>query len=314
MPSLTALRALSWLALLALACISPLPTASAQAQHGAPVLAIDAAGVRYVEAASLAVVLGDVVTAAGDVLTWRGAEGVATFFLGSSQALLQSPGSGGPDEWTLSAPVRRASGDELADLAPQVSSPVSGWLLPLDAVQLLGVAAETAGAAGVSTVLHLPGGGQSAVALPAPRPPPLADRPGAAWEVVELAGTPALRFYSGEALSLLLIDLDLAPLAVPEATAIVDAAVAKAGSDHALLVVVSALEEATWESSLLFEQDGRALEVRHPYRLRVYRGSAEMVGPDAPAAAVVLLPATFSLYRPLTVSWAGLEAAVTFRR
>lgn len=302
-------RSAVWLALAALAFAWPTPVAVAQPLH-AGVLGLDVAGTRYVEAASLAVVLGDVVTAAGEVLTWRGPKGVVTFFLGSPQALLQAPGSGGPDEWTLSAPVRRAAPEELAGLArPPPASQVAGWLLPLDAVQLLGVMAE---ADGTETTLRLPGGDRSAIAMP----PARSDTPfgtSAAWEVVELSGTHALRLFVGDQLSLLLLDLDLAPLAVPEATAAVDAAVALAGSDQVLLLLVSALEEMAWDSTLVFEQDGRVLEVRHPYRLKVYQGSSEVVAPDAPAAAVVLLPVGFSLYRPLNVSWAAVEATITFR-
>jgi len=42
-------------------------------------------------------------------------------------------------------------------------------------------------------------------------------------------------------------------------------------------------------------------------------GAAAVVVVAALVAAVVLLPSTFSLYRPLTVSWAGVEATVTLR-
>src|SRR5690606_34617863 len=62
-------------------------------------------GFTYVEASSLAVALGHVVTADAATLPWRGAEGVVTFFAGSSEALLQHPGDGGPQEWSLGAPV-----------------------------------------------------------------------------------------------------------------------------------------------------------------------------------------------------------------
>lgn len=285
------------------------------AVHGvarAQVLGLDGPGVRYVEAASLAVSMGDVATVDGEVLTWRGVQGVVTFFLGSSVALLQAPGSGGPDEHSLSATVRTIQASELARLSMQLPDhPAAGWLLPLDAVQLLGVANDEVG--GLS-LLHLPNGATTGVQLPTP----VADTPraayGASWEAAEIGGSPALRIYASDRLSLLLLDLDLAPLAFPDATAVVDAAAARIGVDHALLLVVSALDETAWESRLVFEQDGRVLEVRHPYRLRVYRGSAEVVTPDQAAAAVVMLPVSFSLYRPLKVTWAGVEATVTFRR
>lgn len=309
MPTLTLVERFSRPLLTGLAALLPLLAGTADAQG--PVLGWDEPGVRYVEAASLALAMGDVATVDGDVLTWRGAEGIATFFFGSSQALLQAPGSGGPDEWSLSAPVLRAGAAELARLAtPPPEHAAAGWLLPLDAVQLLGVATDNAGGL---TLLHLPNELTAALLLPTPA----AQTPraaGATWETTEVGGSLALRIYANDRLSLLLLDLDLTPLAFPEVTSLVDAAAARIGSDHALLLVVSALDETAWEGRMLFEQEGRVLEVRHPYRLRVYRGSADSVGPDEPAAAVVMLPASFSLYRPLTVSWAGVEATVTFRR
>lgn len=305
-----------------------LVAAPALAQVSA-VRAVELRGVTYVDAAALALALGDVVTAGDEILTWRGAEGVVTFFAGSAEALLLRPGDGGADEWALSSPVL-ASVDELAGLAEQESAAplaaaAAGWALPLDAVQLLGVAFDATGA---GAVLHTPAGRSLALVVLDPPgaeaadgalPDPSVDGASASgvtsrWEMTEIAGAPALRFFSPPGKSLLLLDLDLAPLAFPEATAAVDAAVARAGSDHALLVVVSALSEQDWSSSLQFEQAGRGLEVRHPYRLRVYQGEPDTVGPGAEVAAIVLLPASFSLYQPLSVSWEGIDATVTFRR
>ncbi|HZJ09798.1 MAG TPA: hypothetical protein VFD39_08895, partial [Trueperaceae bacterium] len=274
--------------------------------------------------------LGDVITRGDGVLAWHGAEGVVTFFAGSADALLQRPGNAGPDEWVLSAPVL----DNASAL---------GWALPLDAVQLLGVAfAESGG----ELRLHSPAGETyRLVAVPEAAAPARArkggdladdslgaggDAGGGAaggaaggaglaavadgWEMTAIDGVPALRFFAAPDKSLLLIDLDLAPLAFPEATAAIDEAVATMGSDNALLLVVSALSRQSWSSSLVFEQDGRSIEVRHPYRLRVFQGDPAMVGPAAGVAAVVLLPASFSLYRPLMVAWGAIDATVTFRR
>ncbi len=268
---------------------------SSHAQRAVPGALVG--GATYVEAAALAAALGDVVTSAGDALTWRGASGVATFFSGSSEALLQRPGDGGPSEWALSAPVVLRG------------SPTAGWLLPLDAVQLLGLTAED-GPDGA--VLHGPGGELYEVALPAPVFTP-GDGPSAAWELADVGPARGLRFFVGDQ-SALLVDLDMLPLAFPEATAAVDAAAARAGSDHALLLLASALAEGELDTAISFFQDGRELSVRAPYRVHVYRGDASVVGPGREVAAVVLLPATFSLYRPLTVSWGGVEATVTLRR
>ncbi len=265
-------------------------------------------GVTYLEARSLALVLGDVVTVVDDTLTWRGQEGVATFFAGSAVALLQRPGDGGPTEWPLSAPVR------------SVDAAVPGgedWYLPLDAAQLLGVAAEEVG--GVVT-LHTPSGDRLDIVLPAAREvrPGVRERSegidaGAGWEVAQLGAATGVRLFAGDQ-SLLLLDLDMLPLAFPEATAVIDDAALRAGSDNALLLIGTALAEGQISTSVAFEQDGRRLEVEAPYRVHVYQGDPAAVGPGNEVAAVVLLPATFSLYRPVAVTWSGVEATVTFRR
>jgi len=270
------------------------------------VAGIERFGAPYVEAHGLALQLGDVVTVMDGVLTWRGSEGVATFFLGTAEALTQRPGDGGPSEWALSAPVVVEGGS---------------WYLPLDALQLLGVAVEEIPAEGARSItLHGPNGVSYRVAFLAPEPAGAAAAPpGVAapdeggWELDSLAGVPVLRFFLAGQLSLLLLDLDLAPLAFPELTEVIDAAAAAAGSDHALLLVVAALVESEWQASISFAQDGKELEVRHPYRLRLHLGSEATVGPAAPAAGVVLLPSTFSLYRPMQVQWAGVRGTVTFR-
>lgn len=256
------------------------------------------AGVTYVEARSLAVALGDVVTVAGGTLTWRGEEGVATFFSGSSVALLQRPADAGPTEWPLSAAVRAGDG-----------SGADGWFLPLDAVQILGVAAEeTAG----EVLLHSPSGERLTIVVPAP-PVTGSDQEDASWEIAPLGPAGGVRFF-GESQSVLLLDLDLLPLAYPAATEAVDAAAARGGTDNALLLVGTALSQMPLDTALTFEQDGRTLEVKAPYRVHVYQGDAEAVAPGNEVAAVVLLPATFSLYRPLAITWGGVEAMVTFRR
>src|SRR5690606_812199 len=90
-------------------------------------------GITCVRAGALATALGDVVPAAGGVLTWRGAEVVATFFLGAADALVRRSQDGGADDSALSAPpLLTTAGDQ---------NDPSDWLLPLDAVQLLGVTA-----------------------------------------------------------------------------------------------------------------------------------------------------------------------------
>lgn len=266
-------------------------------------------GVTFVAAGPLATVLGDVVTAAGGVLTWRGSEGVATFFIGSSDALLQRPQNGGPDDWALSTRVQLVTGGS-QDL-------VGDWLLPLDAVQLVGVATRWVGDL---VTLHTPSGALLTIDITTGDAQGDAASTGqsqaasqGATEVGDIAGVTTLRFFDDD-LAVLLLDLDLAPLAYPELTDVIDAAAATAGEDQALLALVTSLSTRQWSSSLTFEQDGSSVEVRSYYRFHLFVGDPEVVAPDAPAAGVILLPPVFSLYRPITVSWSGLTATVTFRR
>ncbi len=263
---------------------------------------LDVAGVTYVEAGSLAFALGDVVTVTDETLTWRGEEGVATFFEGSSVALLQRPGDAGPTEWPLSAAVFAAGG----------SSGVGGvgWYLPLDAVQLLGVAAEESAG---EMILYAPNGARLDIVLPRPEVDVAGPDAGTGWELAQLGAATGLRLFSHDQ-SLLLLDLDLLPLAFPEATEVIDDAALRAGQAHVFLPAGPAPTGGARSAGGGGEQSDRRLEVAAPYRVHVYRGDPGAVGPGHDLAAVVLLPATFSLYEPLSVSWSGVEATITFRR
>ena len=258
-------------------------------------------GVTYVEARSRARGRGAGVTVTGEKLTWRGHEGIATFFDGSSVALLQRPGDGDPTEWPLSAPV-------YTDVPSAAEG--SGWFLPLDAVQLLGVAAEERGG---PVTLYAPDGSRLDIALPPVMVPSTGPDAGTAWEPAQMGAASGVRLFDHDQ-SLLLLDLDMLPLAFPEATDVIDDAALRAGNDHALLLIGTALVDGALSTTMAFEQAGRRLEVGAPYRVHVYKGDPEAVGPGREVAAVVLLPATFSLYEPLSVSWSGVQATFTFRR
>lgn len=287
--------------------VSLLQVAAAQVATAVP--AFERGGTLFVGATSLARAMGVVATAAGNAFTWRGDEGVVTLFAGSADALTQLPGALDATEWALSAPVVTA-GDE--------------WFVPLDALQLLGVALPPDPGA-LPGWLTLPDGRRLTLEA---RAPPGAERrqpAGAAavappsrahWELAE-EPLPGVRFFDGAGVSLMLVDLALVPLAAPELTRQVDQvidAAAGAGSDHLLLLLVTALGEGTWDAELAFEQGGRRLEVGHPYRLLVQQGEAGTVAPDRPVVGAVLLPAVFSLYRPMTIEWGGQAAEITFRR
>lgn len=289
--------ALLWPALLAAA----LSVGVAAAQNHKTVRGARDLGGVWVELLDLARAAGVVATDAGTTLTYRGPNGVVTFFAGSSTLLQQLPGDAGPTETAVSVPLVVDGRD---------------WWAPLDALEYLG-AQPLDGA----TALRLADGSVAALAIgPFPGRPLEAVAPDvAAWEATELGpGVTVLRLYD-EGVELSLLDLTLLPLALPELTAQVDSALAAAwrsgaGADNVLLLQVVALDEKPWDATLRFVQSGRELEVRHPYRLLLQQGDPELVGPAAPVAGVVLLPAAFDLYRPLGVEWAGVSAEVAFRR
>jgi len=280
-------------------------TGSVLAQSAGSVRASSRSGTVFVELTDLARAAGVVATGSGDVFTYRGPLGVVTFFAGSSAGLQQRPGDGGPTEVSFSAPVVRTG---------------QQWWAPLDALELLGVAPDPAGSAvDLANGVRVP---LAQEAFPGSAPEGAQDQPEGdepAWEVGELAaGVPVLRFFHG-GVGLTLMDLALLPLARPELTAQVDAALDDAwrldgARDNLILLQVTAVEASAWDDTLRFAQGNRELEVRYPYRLLLQVGSPETVSPAAPVAGVVLLPAGFDLYRPLRVEWAGVSAEVSFRR
>lgn len=256
-------------------------------------------GVTYVALLPIARALGDIVQVGQGSLTWRAGTGVLTVFAASPDALWQRAGDAAAQEISFAAPVLLED-DE--------------WFVPADA--LGGVGVQLSGGAVV-----LPDGRRLPLTLPT------SARTGddGRSEVETLDhGLAALRFFAPaggvdepaaeDGASLMLTDLSLLALLVPEQASAVNAAVEAVGTDKPLLMVVTALRSEAWDASLRFQQGERSIEIRYPYRLKLIGGSAEAVGPEAPVTAVVLLPASMSLYRPITVTWQGLSAEVTFRR
>lgn len=278
----------------------------------------------YVEVAGLARALGVVIQADGDVLTWRGADGPTTLFAGSPDALVHFPGDAGPTDVALAAPVRVLDGAWFVplDMAPLFGVEVppfdgrpaslvmaGGRVLTLDYLQ----AAPESGASSAPGVVPEQAG-NGAGGAEAGHAPGTTGRP--SWEALEapLAG---VRFFDGEGVSLLLLDLALVPLAEPGLTADVDGVIDRAreaGSDHVLLLMVNAVADLAWNPVLVFEQDGRRMEVRSPYRMLLEAGEEGRVRPDEPVLGAVLLPSAFSLYKDLAVEWAGSRAVVRFRQ
>lgn len=275
-----------------------------KAQSVTELPAVQQGATTYLQVEALARALGVVATADGDSLTWRGPGGTVTLFAGSPDALVPVGSSADGGAVALAAPVLSISG---------------GWYAPLDALPLLGV--EVPPFSG--RLESLPLGGS---ALPLRYQAPAAV--GAAADRGTFAGAAAgaelvepplsgVRFFDGEGVSLLLLDLALVPLAHPSLTREVDLvleSVGRTGSDRVLLLIVTALEERVWEASLAFEQEGRRIEVRPPNRLVIAKGSEGTVTPAEPVVGAVLLPPTYSPYRELRVEWAGGAADVLLRK
>lgn len=302
--------------LLALLLASLTPTYS---QEAATVSAYEQGAGVYVEVTSLARALGVVVQQDGSALTWRGADGPIILFAGSPDALVQFPGDAGPTDVALAAPVQLRAGS---------------WFVPLDALPLLGIQVPSFG--GRPDYLTLPDGRQVALVYQPPGAeggsqggvdgaPPEASTDGthvpgttgrASWEPAEapLAG---VRFFDGDGVSLLLVDLALVPLAAPVLTGDVDDAIDRAraaGNDHVLLLMVTSVAELPWTARLVFTQDDRRIEVGPPYRMLIEAGTAGAASPGSPVIGAVLLPPSFSLYRDMLVEWAGVQAVVRFRK
>lgn len=292
--------------LLGLIAFALLSAGVASAQESRAVRATRFLGSDMVELTSLARAAGVVATEAGVALTYRAAGGVVTFFADSNVALQQKPGDPATTEVALSAPVLRL---------------MDGWWAPLDALEFLGVGPSP----GDASVI-LPGGAATPLryeTLPTDEgraePAGVTADSAVGWEINELGpGVSVLRLYSGEA-ELTLLDLPLLPLARPDLTREVDAALDAAGAagaarDSVLLLQVVSISDSEWNPALTFTQGDRVLEVRYPYRLLLQAGGPDVVGPGAPVAGVILLPPAFDLYRPLGVQWDGVSAEVAFRR
>lgn len=262
--------------------------------HGDPVAAVRVGGTLYTPAAPVARALGDILAPGEGSLTWRAEAGTLTVFDGSPDALWQAAGATRSSTLGLSAPALLRGGS---------------WYLPSDALDTLGVRLD-------GNRLVLPGGRTLALEVPAPA----AAGSGGRSEVDDLGhGVPGLRLFAedaagGDGVAVAIADLDLLALVQPSQRDAIDGALERIGRDKPLLVLVSSLAPRAWEATFVLEQGGRSLPIRYPYRMRMVRGSSTHVGPDAPAAAVLLLPPWFDLYRPITITWQGVRATVTFRR
>lgn len=279
------------IAALAVLCLGSLGS-SAQPQPDAPVAAQRSGGRVAIDVTDLARRFGWNASDADGTLTLRTPHGILTAFDGAPDALWQAAGAPEATVVPLSMPPRRTD---------------RAWFVPADLLQVLGVEVEGEG-------VEMPGG-VAPLAFP-----PRAEA-GDGFELAPLGpGMIGLRFFAPgpagpDTVSLLLADLALLALAVPEHRAVLDAVLVDGpmADAHPLLVTVTAVAPMSWEPTLVFEQGDVRFEARHPFRFQLVSGSAQWVEPDAPAIGVVLLPSRLSLEQPLRVQWGDRTADVVFR-
>ena len=259
--------------------------------QGIPALSLS--GTSYFSLSDLALMLGYSTTEAGGSLTVRAAGGVLTAFDRSPEVLWRAADRSQEDELSLLAPVIVREGR---------------WFAPADLAPVLGVAIS-------ADRVILPEGRELLLDYPPATTLAAADR----FELVDLGNRArGLRFFADglagpDTVSLLIADLGLLALAFPGQQPELDAFMSELGAEKPLALVVTSVTESNWDPSVTFIQGERRLEARFPFRLRLLEGEAGRVGPEAPATAVVLLPVEFNLREPLTVTWSGASATVTFR-
>ena len=140
------------------------------------------------------------------------------------------------------------------------------------------------------------------------------------YEVLELAnGVPALAFYvpgsvGPETLSLLITDLSLLSLALPEQQRDLDSAMAKFRDQKPLYFTLTALAQASWQTGFTVAQGGRREFLQAPFRVQILTGAEGVVGPETPVSGLILLPDWVNVREPLELTWSDISARVQFRR
>ncbi|MGL4611836.1 MAG: hypothetical protein ACRCYY_19520 [Trueperaceae bacterium] len=246
------------------------------------------AGVLYVSLSDVAKQLGYTVTEASGSLTIRFTGTVLTVFANSPDITFN-----GLDD-TLSSSVFTRSGD---------------WFAPDDALSFLGVALE-------NESLVLPNGYTSSLEFPKTRTTFGSSR----WSQVDLGNsvTGVSFFMPGsagdETVSILMLDFKLLALVFPDQQKALDAVSSKFTKGKPIYFLVTALADASWESSFTLEQDGKVLQYQSPGSLSLLEGDPTTVTLSTPVSGVLVLPDWVDLRSPITVTWSGITASVQFRR
>lgn len=252
----------------------------------AQISARQVAGSVYVSVSDLVAVLGYSISESESSLTIRSGDAVLILFVDSPDISYA-----GNDD-TLSAPVLKQE----------------EWFAPDDVLSFLDLS-------GLGNTVTLADGRTLTLEFPTV---PIITSPRSA--VVDLGNSvDGLAFYAPgtagpETVSVLLMDVGLMSLAFPEQQKVFDGLRTKFTLGKPIYVVVTALEDATWEPVFTLEQQGRVLEYQVPSSLTLLEGNATTVGPNTPVSGVLVLPDWVNLREVMTVSWSGITATMQFRR
>ncbi len=259
--------------------------------------ALGLAGVTYISLSDIALHLGYSISETPDSLTLRADKGILLLFDNSPNALFKPTVDNEEFERSdvnLSAPVVKQSGQ---------------WYAPPDALEFLGIGFA-------DSQLTLPDGRVLKLALLEQNIATGTE----AYATVDLGNrVSGLAIYASgsagpDSVSLLLVDLGLLALALPEQQQEVDAFVRDMDDGRPLYLAVTAVTESPWETTLVFSQNGQNFTARYPLNLSLLTGEAGKVSPASPVVGVILLPDWFNLRQPLSVDWAGVKASFQFRR
>ena len=268
-----------------------------QVVWGQSLNALSTLGTTYVSLNDVAQQLGYSTNRSGNSFTVRAQAGVVVVFENSPDILFKRSDSAEAlerSDQNLALPVIRQNGE---------------WFAPEQLLDLMGFDLS-------DNALTTQDGRSFRLSFP-PEPFYVAsDR----YEVLELGnGVPGLSFYApgaagAETLSLLVTDLSLLSLALPEQQGALDGVMSKFRDQKPLYFTLTALAPSSWQTSFTVAQGGRRELLQAPFRVQLLAGAEGSVGPEAPVSGLILLPDWVNLREPLELTWADISARVQFRR
>lgn len=259
--------------------------------------ALETLGTTYVSLNDVAQRLGYSTNRSGNSLTVRAGAGVVVVFADSPDILFKPSDSAEAlerSDQSLALPVLRQKGE---------------WFAPEQLFELLKFDVS-------KHSLTTQDGRTFALDFP-PEPFYVAsDR----YDLVELGnGVTGLTYYvpgstGPETLSLLVADLSLLSLALPEQQRSLDGVLAKLRDQKPLYFTLTALAGAQWSPNFTVAQGGQREILQAPFRVQVLDGAEGTVSPEKPVSGLILLPDWVNVRQPLELTWSDITARVQFRR